>query len=76
MIVVSAREFRENQTKVLSAAMSGQSIILTSRLGNFKISPINDNDTIVEKHLRTACAEVKAHMHGDMELPLAKDVVF
>lgn len=76
MIVVSAREFRENQTKVLSAAMSGQSIILTSRLGNFKISPINDNDTIVEKHLRTACDEVKAHMHGDMELPLAKDVVF
>ncbi len=76
MIVVSARVVRENLTIVLSAALSGQSIILTSRLGNFKISPINDNDTIVEKHLRTACAEVKAHMHGDMELPLAKDVVF
>lgn len=75
-MVVSAREFRENQTKVLSAAMSGQAIVLTSRVGNFKIVPISDSDSIVESHLRTACAEVKAHMQGNMKLPLAKDVVF
>lgn len=76
MMIVSAREFRDNQTKVLTAAKSGQSIILTSRVGNFKIAPISDSDNIVESSLRTACAEVKAHMRGDMELPLAKDVVF
>jgi len=76
MIIVSARKFRENQTKVLSAAMSGQSIVLTSRLGDFKITPITDTDSIVESHLRSACAEVKAHMQGKTELPSAKDVVF
>jgi len=76
MQIVSAREFRENQTKVLSAAMNGQSIVLTSRLGNFKIVPISDNDNIVEENMRTALAEVKAHMQGNKELSLAKDVVF
>lgn len=76
MLVVTAREFRENQTKVLSAAMKGQSIVLTSRLGSFKITPISDSDNIVEGNLRTAVAEVKAHMQGNKELPRAKDVVF
>jgi len=76
MIIVSARQFRENQTKVLNAAVRGQSVVLTSRLGNFKISPISENDTMVENDLRTAHAEVKAHLHGDIELPRAKDIVF
>jgi antitoxin (DNA-binding transcriptional repressor) of toxin-antitoxin stability system len=76
MIVVSAREFRENQSKVLSAAMNGQSIVLTSRLGNFKITPISDADAIVEDSIRAACAEVKSHLHGSVDLPLAKDIEF
>lgn len=76
MMIVSAREFRNNQTKVLSAAKKGQSIILTSRVGNFKIAPVSDSDNIVESGLRAACEEVRAHMRGDMELPLAQDVIF
>jgi antitoxin (DNA-binding transcriptional repressor) of toxin-antitoxin stability system len=74
MIVVSTREFRANQTKVLSAAKNGQSIVLTSRLGNFKIVPISEDDKIVEEHLLAANAEVKDHLQGTVELPLAKDL--
>lgn len=76
MIVVSAREFRENQSKVLNAAINGQSIVLTSRLGNFKIVPISSNDKIIENELRAGCCEVKDHLTGSIKLPLAKDIVF
>lgn len=76
MIVVSARQFRENQTKILNAAINGRSIVLTSRLGNFKISPITEYDNIVESSLRSAHQEVQDHIQGKIDLPLAKDIVF
>ncbi len=47
MEIVTAREFRANQTKILKAAKNGQSVILTSRVGSFKITPINGNDSLV-----------------------------
>lgn len=52
MQVVSAREFRANQTKILSAARDGQSVMLTSRVGNFKIVPITDEDTLTSRICR------------------------
>lgn len=76
MEIVSAREFRSKQGKFLTAAKLGKSVMLTSRYGNFKIVPISDTDEIVERDIRTALAEVKAHIEGKTELPLAKDVVF
>lgn len=76
MEIVTAREFRSNQGKFLTAAMSGKSVVLTSRYGNFKIIPISDEDEIVERNIRTACDEVKAHVAGEIELPSAKDIVF
>lgn len=76
MQVVTAREFRANQTNILQAARDGQSVMLTSRVGNFKITPITDEDTIIERHLRTALEEVKAHKEGRMKLSNARDVVF
>lgn len=76
MEIVSAREFRSNQGRFLKAAKIGQSVMLTSRYGNFKIVPITDEDEIVTRDLAASCAEVKAHLKGEIELPLAKDVVF
>lgn len=76
MQIVSAREFRSNQGKFLTAAMSGQSVMLTSRYGNFKITPVTDSDRIVESHIRASIDEVKAHMEGRKELPNARDIVF
>lgn len=76
MEIVTTREFRSNQGKYLTAAMSGQSIMLTSRYGNFKITPVTDSDQIVESRLQASIDEVKAHMDGRKELPNARDIVF
>lgn len=76
MEIVTARQFRSNQGKFLTAARSGQSVILTSRYGNFKITPISETDEIIEKDLRASYSEVKAHLDGKIDLPLAKDIVF
>lgn len=49
MQVVSAREFRSNQGKYLNAALNGQSVMLTSRYGNFKITPITEEDSLTSR---------------------------
>ncbi len=52
MQVVTAREFRKNQGRFLIAAREGQSVMLTSRYGNFKITPITEEDTLTERICR------------------------
>lgn len=76
MEIVSARDFRCNQGKYLTAARAGQSLLLTSRYGNFKITPVSEKDEIVERDIRMSCSEVKAHIEGKIELPRAKDIIF
>ena len=76
MEVVSAREFRSNQGKFLIAAREGQSVLLTSRYGNFKITPVKAEDMIIERDLREAVNQVKDHLEGRIQLPNAKDIVF
>lgn len=49
MQIVSAREFRANQGKFLNAAKRGQSVLLRSRYGNFKITPVTEEDTLTER---------------------------
>lgn len=75
MQVVTAREFRANQTKILSAARGGQSVMLTSRVGNFKIVPITSDDEIVRRDIMTSLEEVRDHMAGRIELPNARDIL-
>ncbi len=53
MEIVSAREFRANQGKFLTAAKKGQSVVLTSRYGNFKIVPIVEEDTLTTRIARS-----------------------
>jgi len=49
MTLISIRDFRSNQGKYLGLAASGESVILTSRSGNFKIVPITEDDSVVSK---------------------------
>ncbi|WP_300918302.1 type II toxin-antitoxin system Phd/YefM family antitoxin [uncultured Duncaniella sp.] len=42
MHIVSAREFRANQSAILSRALKGESVLITSRIGSFKIVPVSD----------------------------------
>ena len=71
MQVVSAREFRSNQGKYLSAAMSGQSVMLTSRYGNFKITPVTDEDTLTTR-ICEGLREVKLMESGVLPSKSAK----
>jgi len=49
MTLVSIRDFRSNQGKYLGLAANGESVILTSRRGNFKIVPVTEDDSVVSK---------------------------
>ena len=49
MTVVSIRDFRANQSKYLGLAAGGESVILTSRTGSFKIVPVTEDDSLVSK---------------------------
>lgn len=75
MQVVTAREFRSNQTNILSAAKRGESVMITSRIGNFKIVPISSDDEIVKKDIIASLEEVQSHIDGQINLPNARDVI-
>ena len=62
MKMVTEREFRSNQGKFLITAKEEQSVLLTSRYGNFKIIPVTSEDMIIERDLREAVNQVKDHM--------------
>ncbi len=49
MEIVSARDFRANQSAVLAKALKGESVLLTSRLGTFKITPVTQEDTLTSR---------------------------
>ena len=49
MTVISIRDFRTNQGKYLGLAAKGESVILTSRVGSFKIVPVSEDDTLISK---------------------------
>lgn len=66
MQIVSAREFRSNQGKFLSAAMNGQSVVLTSRYGKFKITPVTEEDTLTSRICR-GLQEVKLIREGKLK---------
>ena len=66
MQVVSAREFRVNMGKFLNAAKRGQSVLLTSRYGSFKITPVSEEDTLTECICR-GLEQVKDIMDGKIK---------
>lgn len=60
------------QSHYLDMVNRGESVILRSRAGNFRITPVNEND-IIEKSdlvtdLRTALIEVKEVLAGNKSL--------
>ncbi len=72
MVIVSTRDFRSNQSYYLDMVNRGESVILRSRAGSFRITPVSEND-IVEKRdivtdLRNALIEVKEVLAGNKSL--------
>ncbi len=66
MQVVSAREFRSNQGKFLTAARGGQSLLLTSRYGTFKITPVTEDDTLTSR-ICSGMKEAKMMREGKLK---------
>lgn len=51
MIIISAREFRQNQEMYLNKIKNGEDIVLKSRkYGSFKLVPVTDNDKLIDKN--------------------------
>lgn len=49
MEVISTRDFRSNQTAILSRVKKGESILLKARIGTFKILPLTEGDSLTER---------------------------
>ena len=65
MEIISTREFRANQTAVLTKVKNGDSIILKSRVGSFKILPVTEEDTLTERICKGLC-QVKQIKDGTL----------
>ncbi len=73
MLVVSTRDFRANQTKYLNMVNAGESVVLKSRTGSYKITPITEDDAIKSKRdlaseLRGALMEIKDALNEKRQL--------
>lgn len=72
MHIVSAREFRTNQSAILSRALKGESVLITSRIGSFKIVPVSDEDSLITR-ICQGVREAKLIEAGKLPVKTAKD---
>lgn len=66
MKIVSARDFRSNQSAILSHALKGEDVLLMSRIGVFKITPVTESDTLT-KRICSSLREVRMIEDGQMD---------
>lgn len=75
MEIISAREFRANQSKYLGMALDGEDVILKSRgLGSFRLTPVTVHDKVtsendITKRICMALQEVKLMKEGKIKEP-------
>lgn len=50
MVVISGRDFRANQTKYIKIAHKGEDVVISSRAGNVKLTPISSDDMVVNRN--------------------------
>lgn len=74
MEIATAREFRSNQGKYLMAANKGESILLTSRYGNFKIVPISKEDSLTTR-ISKGLKQVKDIKEGKLPRRTIEDML-
>jgi len=49
MVIVSSREFRANQKKYFSLALTNDIVIKSRSYGSYRLVPISDDDSVVDK---------------------------
>ena len=72
MEIITAREFRANQSNILKKAKAGESVLLSSRIGMFKITPVSEADTLTEKIVR-GLQQIKLLEEGKLKAKTARD---
>ena len=65
MQVVSLSKFRTNQTATLLRAIQGESVFLTSRLGDFKLVPVSAEEKIATR-IKEGLNDVKRIEAGEI----------
>ncbi len=73
MVVVTGRDFRANTARYVGVALSGEDVVVKSRVGSFRVVPITEDDIIVNKRdlsaeLRGALMEAKESIKGKRKL--------
>ena len=74
MEIVSARDFRANQTNILTKALNGESILLSSRVGMFKITPVTEEDTLTTRICK-GLKQVKMIQEGKLPRRTVQDML-
>ena len=75
METISARQFRSNQSAILKKALAGENVLLTSRLGTFKIIPVKKagREKTLTERICEGLREVKLIREGKIKAKSAKD---
>jgi antitoxin (DNA-binding transcriptional repressor) of toxin-antitoxin stability system len=71
---VSTQEFRANQSKILSAAKSGEEVVLKSKVGKFKLVPISEKEFFTAKVCH-GLHQVKAIEEGELPRRTIQDLL-
>lgn len=74
MQVVSARVFRANQSTILKKALAGESILISSRIGMFKLTPLTEEDSLTSRICK-GLEEVKHIREGKARSYSVEDVL-
>jgi len=73
MVIVSSREFRANQKKYFSLALSNDVVIKSRNLGSYKLVPISEEDTVIDpKALQTKIARGIAEFEQGKAIAIAE----
>lgn len=74
MEVISLSKFRANQTATLLRAIQGESVFLTSRLGDFRLVPVSSEEKIVTR-IQEGLNEVKHIEAGELPRRTIEDLL-
>lgn len=74
MQTVSAREFRSNQGKYLTAANEGQPVMLRSKYGDFQLVPIKDEESLTSRICK-GLKEVKMVEEGELPRKTLQELI-
>lgn len=54
MTIITGKEFRTNQSKYIDLAHSGEEVVLTTKAGSVKLTPVSEDDKIFDDYTQSA----------------------